>query len=111
MDQPRRVPAYRGGRGGRVQVSQLGWLGCGRHGPDACAPAGPRGERVTRSGMDEPRIHPTAIVESGVSIGARTAVWDRVHLRGPSSIGHDCIIGEKTYIAYGVTVGNYVKIN
>jgi UDP-2-acetamido-3-amino-2,3-dideoxy-glucuronate N-acetyltransferase len=60
---------------------------------------------------DAPRIHPTAIVESGVSLGPGTAVWDNVHLRGPSEIGRDCIIGEKTYIAYGVRVGDYVKIN
>src|SRR5262249_44723369 len=38
-------------------------------------------------------------------------VWDGAHLRGPSSIGHDCIIGEKTYVAYGVVIGSYVKIN
>jgi acetyltransferase-like isoleucine patch superfamily enzyme len=60
---------------------------------------------------DAPRIHPTALVEPGVSMGARTAVWDGVHVRGPSSIGHDCIIGEKTYVAYGVQIGNFVKIN
>jgi len=60
---------------------------------------------------DAPRIHPTAIVESGVSLGPGTAVWDNVHLRGPSEIGRDCIIGEKTYIAYGVRIGNRVKIN
>lgn len=58
-----------------------------------------------------PRIHPTALIENGVEIGARTAVWDNVHIRGPAHIGHDCIIGEKTYIAYGVTVGDFVKIN
>lgn len=60
---------------------------------------------------DAPRIHPTAIVEPGVMLGARTAIWDNVHLRGPSLIGDDCIVGEKTYIAYGVTIGNGVKIN
>jgi UDP-2-acetamido-3-amino-2,3-dideoxy-glucuronate N-acetyltransferase len=58
-----------------------------------------------------PQIHPTAIIESGVEIGPHTAVWDGVHIRGPAQIGHDCIIGEKTYIAYGVTVGSFVKIN
>lgn len=58
-----------------------------------------------------PRIHPTAIVEPGVEIGAGTSVWDNVHIRGPARIGSDCIIGEKTYVAYGVTVGDYVKIN
>jgi acetyltransferase-like isoleucine patch superfamily enzyme len=57
------------------------------------------------------RIHPTAIVEAGVEIGPGTAVWDNVHLRGPSRIGRDCIIGEKSYLAYGVTIGDRVKIN
>jgi UDP-2-acetamido-3-amino-2,3-dideoxy-glucuronate N-acetyltransferase len=58
------------------------------------------------------RIHPTAHIEAGVEIGAGTAVWDHVHIRGPGTrIGVDCIIGEKTYIAYGVTIGDRVKVN
>ena len=57
------------------------------------------------------RIHPTAIIESGVEIGAGTAVWDHVHIRGPAHLGQDCIVGEKTYIAYGVRIGSCVKIN
>ncbi len=60
---------------------------------------------------DASRIHPTAIVEAGVAIGARTAIWDNVHVRGPARIGHDCIVGEKTYVAYGVTIGDGVKVN
>ena len=57
------------------------------------------------------RIHPTALVEPGVVIGAGTAIWDNVHIRAPCTIGRDCIVGEKTYIAYGVTIGEFVKIN
>jgi UDP-2-acetamido-3-amino-2,3-dideoxy-glucuronate N-acetyltransferase len=58
------------------------------------------------------RIHPTAIVEDGVSIGSGSRVWDNVHIRGPETvIGSDCIVGEKSYIAYGVTIGDRVKIN
>jgi len=57
------------------------------------------------------RIHPTALIEDGVEIGDGTAVWDNVHIRGPSRIGQQCIVGEKTYIAYGVQVGDRVKIN
>ena len=57
------------------------------------------------------RIHPAAIVEEGVSVGENPAIWDNAHLRGPSRIGRDCIVGEKTYIAYGVTIGHRVKIN
>jgi acetyltransferase-like isoleucine patch superfamily enzyme len=57
------------------------------------------------------RIHPTAIVEPGVTIGAGTAVWDSAHIRHSTTIGEECIVGEKTYIAYGVRIGHRVKIN
>jgi acetyltransferase-like isoleucine patch superfamily enzyme len=57
------------------------------------------------------RIHPTALIENSVEIGAGTSVWDNVHIRHSSTIGAECIIGEKTYIAYGVRIGNRVKIN
>ena len=57
------------------------------------------------------KIHPTAILEEGVSIGPHSSVWDNVHIRSNSSIGHHCIIGEKSYIAYDVKIGDYVKIN
>jgi UDP-2-acetamido-3-amino-2,3-dideoxy-glucuronate N-acetyltransferase len=58
------------------------------------------------------RIHETAMIEHGVAIGEGTSVWDTVHVRGPgTTIGDDCIIGEKSCIAYGVFIGNRVKIN
>ncbi len=58
------------------------------------------------------RIHPSANVEKGVTIGPGTSLWDSVHIRGPGTvIGKDCIIGEKSYVAYGVTIGDRVKIN
>lgn len=60
----------------------------------------------------EIRVHPTAIIEPGVAIGRRSAIWDNVHIRGPgTSVGADCIVGEKTHISYGVSVGDRVKIN
>jgi len=61
--------------------------------------------------MTAARIHPTARIEEGVAIGAGTAIWDHVHVRGPTRVGCDCIVGEKTYIAYGVEIGDRVKIN
>jgi len=60
---------------------------------------------------DAPRIHPTALIEPGVQIGPGSSLWDNVHVRGPATIGRECIVGEKTYIAYGVTIGDYVKLN
>lgn len=58
------------------------------------------------------RIHPTAIVEEGVTIGDGTAVWDNVHIRGPGTrLGAQCLVGGKSLIAYGVVIGDRVKIN
>lgn len=56
-------------------------------------------------------IDSTAIVEAGVSLGTGTSVWSHVHIRRDTTLGEECIIGEKTYIAYGVNIGNRVKIN
>jgi UDP-2-acetamido-3-amino-2,3-dideoxy-glucuronate N-acetyltransferase len=58
-----------------------------------------------------PRIHPTALVEDGVHLGPGTAVWDNAHLRRGARIGRDCILGEKTYVAYDVQIGDLVKLN
>jgi acetyltransferase-like isoleucine patch superfamily enzyme len=39
-------------------------------------------------------------------------VWANVHLRGPGTrLGIDCIVGERTYVAYGVEIGDRVKLN
>ena len=57
------------------------------------------------------RIHPSALVEDEVEIGEGTSVWDGVHIRRQARIGRGCIVGEKTYIAYDVVIGNLVKLN
>jgi acetyltransferase-like isoleucine patch superfamily enzyme len=57
------------------------------------------------------RVHPTAILEAGVTLGPGTSVWDGVHIRHGAQIGADCIVGEKTYIAYDVRIGDRCKIN
>jgi|SRR5450755_192935 UDP-2-acetamido-3-amino-2,3-dideoxy-glucuronate N-acetyltransferase len=57
------------------------------------------------------RIHPTAIIEENVAIGDGTSIWDNVHIRHDARIGINCIVGEKSHISYGVTIGNLVKIN
>ena len=61
--------------------------------------------------MSDVRIHPSAIIEDDVVLGRGTSVWDNVHIRHSSSLGEECIVGEKSYIAYGVHIGNRVKIN
>jgi acetyltransferase-like isoleucine patch superfamily enzyme len=56
-------------------------------------------------------IHPTALVEEGVEIGPGSAIWDNVHIRRGARLGEECIVGEKSYIAYDVQIGSRVKIN
>ena len=56
-------------------------------------------------------LHPTAILEAGVVVGEDTSVWDNVHIRRDTRIGKSSIIGEKTHIAYEVSIGNFVKVN
>ncbi len=57
------------------------------------------------------RIHPTAIVEQNVALGAGTSVWDNAHIRHDTTLGEQCIVGGKSLIAYDVRIGNRVKIN
>jgi UDP-2-acetamido-3-amino-2,3-dideoxy-glucuronate N-acetyltransferase len=57
------------------------------------------------------RIHPTAIVEDNVRIGAGSAIWDNVHIRRGARLGTECIVGGKTHISYDVSIGDRVKIN
>ena len=61
--------------------------------------------------MADARIHPTAIIEAGVTLGRGTAVWDNVHIRRDTRIGDECVIGEKTHIAYDVRIGHRCKLN
>ena len=59
----------------------------------------------------EVRIHPTAIIEDDVQLGAGTSVWDAAHIRHGAQLGEQCIVGGKSYIAYDVKIGHRVKIN
>jgi len=68
-------------------------------------------EESTDTSFPSVRIHPTALIEGGVRIGAGSSVWDNVHMRHGAQIGEQCIVGEKSYIAYDVKIGNRVKIN
>ena len=64
-----------------------------------------------RDPLNAAQIHPTALIEAGVKIGAGSAVWDNVHVRRDAQIGRGCIVGEKTYIASGVVIGDRCKVN
>ncbi|MGE3640782.1 MAG: acyltransferase [Pirellulales bacterium] len=66
---------------------------------------------MAASELSAPWVHPTAIVEDQVALGSGTKIWDSVHIRRGARIGQQCIIGEKSYIAYDCIIGDFVKIN
>jgi acetyltransferase-like isoleucine patch superfamily enzyme len=68
-------------------------------------------KRLDDASLPPPRIHPTALIEPGAAIGNGTSVWDAVHVRKGARIGRKCIVGEKTYVAYDVVIGDLVKLN
>lgn len=56
------------------------------------------------------RVHDLAMLEEGVTIGARTAIWQRAQVRTGASIGEDCVIGRDAFIDVDVVIGDRVKI-
>lgn len=64
---------------------------------------------------DDPRfagakIHESAYVDDGVTIGAGTKIWHFVHVLGQTTIGRDCVLGQNVMAGPRVTIGNGCKI-
>lgn len=55
-------------------------------------------------------IHSHALVDEGVSIGARTRVWAFAHLVKGATVGDDCNICDHTFVEGGVRIGNRVTL-
>ena len=55
-------------------------------------------------------VHPNAVVDDNVQIGAGTKVWHFSHVQTGSKIGKKCVMGQNVNIANNVTIGNFVKI-
>ena len=54
--------------------------------------------------------HPTAIIDEGAKIGARTHIWHWAHVCSGARIGTNCTLGQNVFIANQVVIGNNVKI-
>jgi acetyltransferase-like isoleucine patch superfamily enzyme len=55
-------------------------------------------------------VHPSAIVEPGVTIGAGTRIWHQSHVRTGRRIGADCNLGLAVYVDEDVSIGDRCKI-
>jgi acetyltransferase-like isoleucine patch superfamily enzyme len=60
--------------------------------------------------MEEIFIHETAIVESGVSIGAGSKLWHHCQVRSGAVIGRNVNIGKGVYVDVDVVIGSNVRI-
>jgi len=56
------------------------------------------------------RIHPSAILDDPVEIGAGTRVWHFVHVCAEAVIGQGCSLGQNVMVGNGVRVGDNCKI-
>jgi len=59
---------------------------------------------------DSPFIHPTAVVEDGVTIGPGTRVWHHAHLRAGAVLGSGCVLGKNVFVDTGVRIGSGAKV-
>lgn len=56
------------------------------------------------------KIHPTAEIDEGCSIGDETQVWHFSHVMRGSKIGYGCRIGQNVVIGPNANIGNGCKI-
>ena len=56
------------------------------------------------------KVHPTAIVDAGATIGKGTKIWHWTHICAGARIGDDCSFGQNVYVANDVVIGNGVKV-
>ena len=62
------------------------------------------------SAMINVYIHPTAIIDEGVEIGADTKIWHFSHVMKGARLGRQCILGQNVFIDRNVCIGDNVKI-
>jgi UDP-2-acetamido-3-amino-2,3-dideoxy-glucuronate N-acetyltransferase len=55
-------------------------------------------------------IHPTAVIEEGVTLGKGVAIWHFAHVRAGARIGAGTSIGKSSYVDSGAVIGAGCKI-
>jgi UDP-2-acetamido-3-amino-2,3-dideoxy-glucuronate N-acetyltransferase len=54
--------------------------------------------------------HPSAIVDSGATVGAGSRIWHFAHICAGAVIGERCSLGQGVFVGNRVRIGNNVKI-
>lgn len=81
----------------------------------ACQASMERGGKIVK--LDEPTApaanyfaHPTAIVDDGCHVGAKTKIWHFSRVLKGSVVGENCSVGQNVVIGPSVKIGNGCKI-
>lgn len=54
--------------------------------------------------------HPTAVIDSGASIGPGSRIWHFCHLMADCTLGDSCSLGQNVFVASGVQLGDNCKV-
>lgn len=60
--------------------------------------------------MAQAFVHPSAVVDDGVTLGDDTKVWHFVHVSRGAHIGARCSLGQNVFVGAGVRVGDGVRV-
>jgi UDP-2-acetamido-3-amino-2,3-dideoxy-glucuronate N-acetyltransferase len=60
--------------------------------------------------MAPPKIHPSAAVEEGASLGEDTVVWRHAHVMPGARVGARCVLGQGCFVAPGVVIGDGCRL-
>jgi UDP-2-acetamido-3-amino-2,3-dideoxy-glucuronate N-acetyltransferase len=63
-----------------------------------------------RGTLPAARVHPTAVVEEGATVGNGTQVWHHAHVRAGATVGQECVLGKNVFVDSGAVIGDRVKI-
>jgi len=55
-------------------------------------------------------VHPSAIVDDGAEIGARSKIWHFSHVLAGVVIGSDCVFGQNVMVGPDVSIGDGCKV-
>ena len=60
--------------------------------------------------MSEYYVHPSSVVDEGVTIGEGTRIWHFCHIQKGALIGRHCSLGQNVNVSNNVTIGNGCKL-
>jgi UDP-2-acetamido-3-amino-2,3-dideoxy-glucuronate N-acetyltransferase len=55
-------------------------------------------------------IHPSAIVDSGATLGEETRIWHFSHICSGARVGNHCSLGQNVFVGNEAVIGHNVKI-